>query len=58
MSSRPSSYSGRRTFATRLNAAGIGIRTIQTGLAHSSFQTTVFYCNMSSEQVMTAVNLA
>jgi integrase/recombinase XerD len=54
---RTSSHSGRRTFATRLNAAGIGMRTIQTALGHSSIQTTALYCDVSDEQVMTAINV-
>jgi integrase/recombinase XerD len=55
---RTSSHSGRRTFATRLNAAGIGMRTIQTALGHSSIQTTALYCDVTDEQVMMAVNVA
>jgi integrase len=31
---RTSSHSGRRTFATRLNARGVGMRTIQKLMAH------------------------
>jgi integrase len=31
---RTSSHSGRRTFATRLNAKGVGMRTIQKLMGH------------------------
>ena len=54
---RTSSHSGRRTFATRLNAAGIGMRTIQTALGHSSIQTTALYCDVSDAQLANAVNI-
>lgn len=54
---KTSSHSGRRRFAARLNAAGIGMRTIQTALGHSSIQTTALYCDVSDDQVMMAVNI-
>jgi integrase/recombinase XerD len=54
---KTSSHSGRRTFATRLNAAGIGMRTIQTALGHSSIQTTALYCDVTDDQIMCAVNV-
>jgi integrase/recombinase XerD len=50
------SHSGRRTFATRLNAAGIGMRTIQNALGHASIQTTALYCDVSDDQLANAVN--
>ncbi|CAN1565100.1 XerC Integrase [Sphingomonadaceae bacterium] len=52
-----SSHSGRRTFATRLNAAGIGMATIQQAMGHSSIQTTAGYCWVSDEQLANAVNI-
>jgi len=54
---KTSSHSGRRTFATRLNAAGIGMRTIQTALGHSSIQTTALYCDVTDDQLANAVNV-
>jgi len=53
---KTSSHSGRRTFATRLNAAGIGMRTIQNALGHASIQTTALYCDVSDDQLANAVN--
>ena len=53
---KTSSHSGRRTFATRLNAAGIGMRTIQNALGHASIQTTALYCDVSDDQLASAVN--
>ncbi len=53
---KASSHSGRRTFATRLNAAGIGMRTIQNALGHASIQTTALYCDVSDDQLANAVN--
>ena len=55
---KTSSHSGRRTFATRLNAAGIGMRTIQNALGHASIQTTALYCDVSDDQLANAVNMA
>lgn len=52
-----SSHSGRRTFATRLNAAGIGMATIQQAMGHSSIQTTAGYCWVSDDQLANAVNV-
>ena len=51
-----SSHSGRRTFATKLNASGIGMRTIQSLLGHASIQTTALYCDVSDQQMIRAVN--
>jgi integrase/recombinase XerD len=51
-----SSHSGRRTFATRLNAAGIGMRTIQNALGHANIQTTALYCDVTDDQLINAVN--
>jgi integrase/recombinase XerD len=36
---RTSSHSGRRTFATRLNARGVGMRTIQKLMGHKHIST-------------------
>lgn len=55
---RTSSHSGRRTFATRLNAAGIGMATIQQAMGHANIATTAGYCWVSDEQLANAVNLA
>ena len=52
-----SSHSGRRTFATRLNAAGIGMATIQQAMGHSSIATTAGYCHVSDAQLANAVNV-
>jgi integrase/recombinase XerD len=40
---RTSSHSGRRTFATRLNAKGVGMRTIQKLIGHRHIGTTALY---------------
>ena len=53
---KTSSHSGRRTFATRLNGAGIGMRTVQNALGHASIQTTALYCDVSDDQLANAVN--
>jgi integrase/recombinase XerD len=53
---KTSSHSGRRTFATRLNAAGIGMRTIQNALGHANIQTTALYCDVTDDQLANAVN--
>jgi integrase/recombinase XerD len=44
---RTSSHSGRRTFATRLNAKGVGMRTIQMLMGHRHIGTTALYCDVS-----------
>jgi len=51
-----SSHSGRRTFATRLNAAGIGMATIQQAMGHANIATTAGYCWVSDDQLANAVN--
>ena len=48
---KTSSHSGRRTFATRLNAAGIGMRTIQNALGHANIQTTQIYTHVTDPQL-------
>jgi len=53
-----SSHAGRRTFATRKNELGIGMRTIQHLLGHANIQTTALYCDVSDEQLANAVNAA
>jgi len=53
---KTSSHSGRRTFATRLNAAGIGMRTIQQAMGHAGIQTTALYCDVTDDQLANAVN--
>jgi integrase/recombinase XerD len=52
---RTSSHSGRRTFATRLNARGIGMRTIQKLMGHQHISTTALYCEVSDDMLRNAV---
>jgi integrase/recombinase XerD len=54
---RTSSHSGRRTFATRLNAKGVGMRTIQKLMGHRHIGTTALYCDVSDETLRNAVEL-
>jgi integrase/recombinase XerD len=54
---RTSSHSGRRTFATRLNAKGVGMRTIQRLMGHRHIGTTALYCDVSDETMRNAVEL-
>ena len=54
---RTSSHSGRRTFATRLNAKGVGMRTIQKLMGHRNIGTTALYCDVSEEAMRNAVEL-
>lgn len=54
---RTSSHSGRRTFATRLNAKGIGMRTIQKLMGHKHIGTTALYCDVSEDTLRNAVEL-
>lgn len=51
-----SSHSGRRTYATRKNELGIGMRTIQQLLGHANIATTALYCDVSDEQLINAAN--
>lgn len=53
-----SSHAGRRTFATRLNAAGIGMATIQQAMGHSNIATTAGYCWVSDDQLKNAVSVS
>jgi integrase/recombinase XerD len=46
---RTSSHSGRRTFATRLNAKGVGMPTIQKLMGHKHIGTTALYCDASED---------
>jgi integrase/recombinase XerD len=55
---KTSSQSGRRTFATRLNAAGIGMRTIQNAIGQANIQTTALYCDVTDDQLANAFNAA
>jgi site-specific recombinase XerD len=48
---------GRRTFATRLNAKGVGMRTIQKLMGHKHISTTALYCDVSDEMLRNAVEL-
>ena len=54
---RTSSHSGRRTFATRLNAQGVGMRTIQKLMGHKHISTTALYCDVSDQMLQNAVEL-
>ncbi len=54
---RTSSHSGRRTFATRLNEKGVGMRTIQRLMGHRHIGTTALYCDVSDETMRNAVEL-
>ena len=51
-----SSHSGRRSFATALNAIGIGAKTIMTAMGHKSLQSTQEYIEVTDLQLMNAVN--
>ena len=54
---RTSSHSGRRTFATRLNEKGVGMRTIMRLMGHRHIGTTALYCEVSDEIMRNAVEL-
>ena len=54
---RTSSHSGRRTFSTRLNAKGVGMRTIQKLMGHQNISTTALYCDVSDDILRNAVEL-
>ena len=54
---RTSSHSGRRTFATRLNAKGIGMRTIEKLMGHKHIGTTALYCDVSEDTLRNAVEV-
>jgi integrase/recombinase XerD len=54
---RTSSHSGRRTFATRLNDKGVGMRTIQKLMGHRHIGTTALYCDVSEDTLRNAVEL-
>jgi len=54
---RTSSHSGRRTFATRLNEKGVGMKTIQRLMGHKNIQTTAMYCEVSEAVMRGAVEL-
>lgn len=52
-----SSHAGRRTFATTLNAKGVGMRTIQRLMGHEHISTTAIYCDVNDETLRNAVKL-
>jgi integrase/recombinase XerD len=52
---KTSSHSGRRTFATRLNEKGVGMRTIQRLMGHRHIGTTAVYCEVSDAMMRNAV---
>jgi integrase/recombinase XerD len=43
--------------ATRLNAKGVGMRTIQKLMGHRNIGTTALYCDVSDETMRNAVEL-
>jgi integrase/recombinase XerD len=54
---RTSSHSGRRTFATRLNEKGVGMKTIQRLMGHKNIATTALYCEVSDAMMRNAAEL-
>ena len=54
---RTSSHSGRRTFATRLNEKGVGMKTIQKLMGRRNIGTTALYCEVSDAMMRNAVEL-
>jgi integrase/recombinase XerD len=54
---RTSSHSGRRTFATRLNEKGVGMKTIQKLMGHRNIATMALYCEVSDTTLRKAVEL-
>jgi integrase/recombinase XerD len=53
-----SSHSGRRSMATSLSSAGIGIKVLQKLLGHKNIQTTSVYIYASDDMLRKAVELA
>jgi integrase/recombinase XerD len=54
---RASSHSGRRTFAVRLHAKGVAMRTIQKLMGHRNLGTTARCCASSDNALRNAVEL-
>jgi integrase/recombinase XerD len=54
---KTSSHSGRRTFAVRLHAKGVGMQTIQKLMGHRNLGTTAQYCAVSEDSLRNAVEL-
>ncbi|MEO9387213.1 MULTISPECIES: tyrosine-type recombinase/integrase [Chromobacterium] len=54
---RGSSHSGRRTFATRLNAMGVDLRSIQVLMGHAFVSTTQGYVETSPERLRKFIKL-
>ena len=54
---RTSSHSWRRTFATRLNEKGVGMKTIQKLMGHRNIATMALYCEVSDTTLRKAVEL-
>jgi integrase/recombinase XerD len=54
---RTSPHSGRLTFVTRLDAKGVGMRTIQKLMGHRHIGTAALYCNVSDDTLRNAVEL-
>lgn len=53
-----SSHSGRRTYASNMNAQGIALNTIQRALGHSKPSMTITYIDISSSQLSKAAEIA
>lgn len=53
-----SSHTGRRTYASIMNAQGIALNTIQRALGHSEPSMTLEYIDVSDEQLMSASAIA
>ena len=53
-----SSHSGRRTYASNMNAQGIPLSTIQRALGHSKPSMTITYIDISTDQLTHAAKLA
>jgi integrase/recombinase XerD len=54
---RASSHSGRRTFAMRLHAKGVAMRTIQKLMGHRNLGTTARCCASANDALRNAVEL-
>ena len=53
-----SSHSGRRSYATSISSAGVGIKILQKLLGHKNIQTTSVYIYASDDMLRKAVELA
>lgn len=53
-----SSHTGRRSYASNMNAAGVPLETIQRALGHNDAQVTLEYIDISSNQLSFAATMA